>query len=66
MAIVICLRNAGSMEGQDLIVEVARIFGFIRTGSQIQESVMGQLVELARSDVLWVDGDRVSLRDNRQ
>jgi hypothetical protein len=60
-AIVLLLEETFSLTENDLLVQVARVFGFDRTGSAIRDTVSAILENLVNRSVVQESGGRLSL-----
>jgi hypothetical protein len=61
LAIRNLVRDAISISDDQVLIQVARVFGFDRTGANIRERVEGILDQLIHREILVRRGDRVSL-----
>ena len=61
-AIKLCLKNAFTMDREDLKTDVARLFGFKRTGTNISTVIDNEVSLLVRNHEIQVQDGKVSIR----
>jgi hypothetical protein len=59
VAIVSIISETVAISREDLVVETARVFGFDRTGPDLEEAIKQQITQLIRMGRLKTDGDDV-------